>query len=84
MNHSNISGLDSLHHAVLQKYPDVMQMLIDAGADVDARTAAHGVTPLRSACEGRGLEIVQMLVEAGADVRVVDDFSDAILMHAAL
>ena len=84
VNHSNISGLDSLHHAVLQKYPDVMQMLIDAGADVDATTAVLGVTPLRSACEGRGLEIVQMLVEAGADVHVVDNFSNTILMHAAL
>ena len=82
---TNFSRLDSLHHAVLQKYPDVMQVLIDAGADVDARTAHYnGSTPLCFACEGRGLDIVKILVEAGADVRVVDDFSNTCLLHAAL
>ena len=78
------TGLRCSGQCYMKYHPDVVEVLIDAGADVDATTAVLGVTPLRSACEGRGLEIVQMLVEAGADVHVVDNFSNTILMHAAL
>ena len=66
----NNSGLTSLNHAVSQKHSDVVQVLIDAGADVEANNM--GLTPLHRACKCGALEIVQMLVEAGADVRVVD------------
>ena len=81
VNQSDINGLTSLNHAVTQKHSDVVQVLIDAGADVEANNI--GLTPLHRACKCGALEIVQMLVEAGADVRVVDHHGITCLMGAA-
>ena len=78
VNQSNDRSYTSLHLAVsrkhyqmFQKHSAVMQVLIDAGADVEAKDDM-GCSPLHFACEAGKLEIVQMLVEAGADVCVVD------------
>ena len=78
VNQSNTRGYTSLHLAVsrkhyqvFQKRSAVCQVLIDAGADVEAKDDM-GFSPLHFACEAEKLEIVQMLVEAGADVCVVD------------
>ena len=80
VNHSNISGKTSLHRAVLKKRSDVVQLLIDAGADVEVKR--DGWSPLHCASELGELDIVQML-EAGADVCVVDDKGDTCLINAS-
>ena len=82
VNRSNISGDTALHHAVLPKHSAVSKLLIDAGADIDAK-AGKGRTPLHWACEVGELDIVEMLVEAGADVCVVDDDGYTCLIVAA-
>ena len=64
VNQSNNSGFTPLHRAVLEQHADVVQVLIDAGADI-------GQTGPHYACFGSNQEIVQMLVEAGADVCVI-------------
>ena len=81
VNDSNNSGPTSLHRAVLRKHSDVVKVLIDAGADVEAMN--DGRTPLHCACVAGNPEIVQMLVEAGADVCAVDNKSDRCLSIAA-
>ena len=82
MNHSSNKGYTSLHRAVLRKHSDVVKVLIDAGADVEAKTD-NGCAPLHRACMVGNPEIVQMLVEAGADVCEMDDKSDRCLSVAA-
>ena len=82
VNDSNNSGSTSLHRAVLRKHSDVVKVLIDAGADVEAKDS-KGRTPLHCACTVEYPENVQMLVEAGADVCEVDDKSDRCLSVAA-
>ena len=90
VNQSNTSGTTSLHHAVSQKHPDVVQVLIDAGADIEGKNCTgptwentHGRTPLHYACEVGELENVQMLVEAGADVSAADETGGTCLSLAA-
>ena len=83
VNQSNDSGFTALHHAVFEKHSDVVQLLIDAGADIDEKYAVMDVAPLRCACEVGELEIVKMLVEAGADVCATEENGDTCLTVAA-
>jgi len=46
----------------------IMKMLIDSGADMNARDSVNGFSPLHSAALNGELELVKMLVENGADV----------------
>ena len=82
LNDSDYRGCTSLHRAVLQKHSDVVKVLIDAGADVEAKDS-KGRTPLHCGCTVKYPEIVQMLVEAGGDVCEVDVKGDRCLNVAA-
>jgi len=47
----------------------VAKLLIDAGAEVNARQGG-GFTPLHSVAQGGDVEFARLLAEAGADVNV--------------
>ena len=81
VNHTANDGWSALGCAVRQKHADVVQVLIDAGADIEARDS--NARPLISACEKGELRIVKMLVEAGAEVRATDKQGRTCLMMAA-
>ena len=81
VNHSNNRGFTSLHRAVLKKHSDVVQLLIDAGADIEVKR--DRISPLRCACDVGELDIVKMLVEAGVDVCEVDNKGNTCLIIAA-
>ena len=66
------SNHTALHLAAFYKRTDVVQVLIDAGADIDTQNNL-GRSPLHTALEKGALDIVKMLVRAGAGVRVADD-----------
>ena len=70
----------ALHSAVSEGHPDVVKVLIDAGADIKV-TDHVGRTLLFNACSKGILGIVKMLVEAGADFR--ENGSDSCLTFAA-
>ena len=54
---------------------DAVKLLIDAGADVNAREDDEdGKTPLLAACCCYNPDIVRALIEAGADVNAKDEF----------
>jgi Ankyrin repeats (3 copies)/Ankyrin repeat len=64
-----------LHEACWEKHPSMCRLLIDCGADVNAR-GDFGQTALHFAVRDGGdkaVEIVAMLVQAGADVDAKDD-----------
>ena len=62
------SGNTALHEAVGQNHADVVQVLIDAGADIEKKDSSAGRTPLFHACKEGYLDIVKVLVQAGASV----------------
>ena len=68
VNHRDSTDFTVLHSAAASKATDVAQVLIDAGADIDAMNN-EGHAPLYFACASGALDVVKMLVRAGADDR---------------
>ena len=56
------SGYTGLHYASRAGHTEMMRILLDAGADPDARTGAGKVTPLHRAAYMGHLEAVQLLI----------------------
>ncbi len=75
-------GWTPLHLAVLNSWPEVVQLLLDHGADLEARDGILR-TPLVLAAESRDLRVAEILIERGADInaRVIRGYS-AILWAA--
>ena len=85
VNHRDTtSDATVLHYAVNhRKKHTIVQVLIDAGADVDAQENKGGRSPLHFACASGVLDVVKMLVEAGAGVCVTDSDGCTCLHYAA-
>ena len=79
VNHGNFNALQC---AAMNEYPDVVQVLIDAGADIDITANFDGCSPLHYACESGSLESVKMLVRAGAEVRATNHRGETCLVRA--
>uniref|UniRef100_UPI001AACA070 ankyrin repeat domain-containing protein n=1 Tax=Facilibium subflavum TaxID=2219058 RepID=UPI001AACA070 len=69
VNISNKNREDTplLHVAVFYGHREIVQLLIENGADVDI-TNSHGTTALHLASKKGNAEIVKLLLEAGADI----------------
>ena len=52
--------------------PEVVKLLIDAGADVDKCNDDFGMPPLHLAAENGGAMIAMLLIKAGAEVNLAD------------
>ncbi len=70
----NAGDSTGLHHAV--RHPDAVQLLIDHGADPNARDAGDNASPLHFAAANGVLESVRILLDAGADVQGAGDLHD--------
>ena len=77
-SHSN----STLHEAVEEGRADVVQVLIDAGADIEEKDS-DGHTPLLLACFAGCLDIVKMLIQAGADLRLARTDAETCLIVAS-
>ena len=62
------NGCTALTRASAQGMMDIVQMLIDLGADVNGK--AERGRPLDWAIESRQLEVVELLIKSGADVKL--------------
>ncbi len=77
---ANALSVLPLHSAVAGGHDDLVAVLIDAGADVNA-TQRHGWTPLHGAAQNGSLASVERLLAAGADRAARnDDGVDAIAL----
>jgi ankyrin repeat protein len=69
------SGSTPLHAAVGN--PDAVRLLLQHGADPNARDVGDNATPLHFAAGGGHLESVRLLLDAGADVHGVGDLHES-------
>ena len=82
VNTSEVDGTTALHWAAYQGDLDTAQLLLGAGATVDASNR-YSVTPLTLA-SGRGnAPIVEALLDAGADANTTLPEGETVLMAAA-
>ena len=72
VNHGDTDHHTALHLAAINKHTGVMQVLIDAGADIDTQNN-NGCSPLHTACGAGDFDVVKMLVRAGARVCATND-----------
>ena len=74
----------ALHYAAVEASdPAVMQALVDAGADLEARDVA-GSTALHYAAQNHNNGIIKVLIEAGADITATQEGGATALHLAAL
>ncbi len=67
------TGVSAIHLAAQAGQPDAIRALLDHGAEVDARDAYAGRTPLMFATAQNRLQAVKILIHAGADVNNTSD-----------
>ncbi|HEV8095553.1 MAG TPA: ankyrin repeat domain-containing protein [Burkholderiales bacterium] len=61
------TGASVLHYAVMRGNPEILQLLLGRGVDVNSRTR-NGTTPLHTAVLYNRYEVAEMLLNKGADV----------------
>lgn len=72
VNQKDSSGYTPLHYAVRSSSVQLVRLLIDAGANVNAQTSAGKATPLHRAVTRGRPETVKLLLEKGADPKKRD------------
>lgn len=78
---------DALHITIMQECPspEVVKLLLDAGADINGTNECLHATPLSQAAHSGHADIAKLLVERGAEVDKQDDGAEheTALMKAA-
>jgi ankyrin repeat protein len=59
----------ALHSAAENRHTELVQLLLEHKADIDAKTSCGETALLWAALEGQ-VEVVQQLLETGADVEI--------------
>ncbi|MEC4176672.1 ankyrin repeat domain-containing protein [Adlercreutzia sp. R7] len=75
-------GMTNLYHACLRGYEDIAHLLLEAGADPNARVH-NGLFPLYTAAESGYYRIVEDLIAHGADINQVTPKNCTALLNAA-
>jgi len=76
-------GCTALHHAASRGHFEVTTVLLDGGAEIDARSSS-GQTALLFAAAGRHVDAARTLLSKGADVNAMTDHGWTPLSMAAL
>ena len=82
VNEAEVDGMTALHWAVHRNDLETAELLIRAGARVEAANR-YGVTPLLLACTSGSAALVDTLLEAGTDPNTVFSEGETALMTAA-
>jgi len=72
VNAKDIRDNTALHRASMHGHTDVAEILLEAGANVNAKDDIRGKTALHCAARNRHMDVARLLLEAGADVNARD------------
>lgn len=75
------AGWTALLYASAQGYPQIVRLLLDAGANPDIGNV-HSITPLMYGARYDNLEVCRCLLEHGANTDLQDKYGDSALMVA--
>jgi ankyrin repeat protein len=75
-------GFTILHWAVLCSRPELISAIIDAGADVNARSKRSGTVLMWAVSSVESARVCQTLIQAGAELDLEDDTGSMALHHA--
>ena len=82
MNAPQPDGTTALHWAAYHNDTDTAELLVQAGADVNARNR-YGIPPLSLACTNGSGALIGLLLGAGAEANAVLEGGETVLMTAA-
>jgi uncharacterized protein len=83
VNKAQGDGMTALHWAASNDDLEMVQLLLNAGANVKAETRLGAVTPLFMACKSGNASIIEALLKAGASASAPDAHGTTPLMMAA-
>lgn len=75
-------GRNALHLAVSRNYARAVALMLDGGADINARDTHYGYTPLHWAISNGHTAMAEKLMERGADLTVRDSQAKTPLQYA--
>lgn len=83
VNEQALNSDTPLLRAVAEEKPDIVRLLLGAGAEVNYTNLWH--SPLtQAALSNENTDILQLLLKAGADVNAPDDYGSTALQNAAV
>ena len=83
VNVANTSNITPLMFAASNGHSDLVDFLIDEGAELEIKDNQSGMTALLAAADGGHLSTVQKLIEAGANYLVQNNSYSCLIDHAA-
>ena len=83
VNAAQGDGMTALHWTAEHGDPELAQILLYAGADLQPVTRLGDYTPLHLASRGGRADVITLLLEAGADPEVVTTTGSATPLHLA-
>jgi ankyrin repeat protein len=82
VDHKDANGRTALMYASSGPFAETVELLLDAGAEVDVQGMLEGFTALMTAAAEGQLEVVELLLERGADPALEDVDGDTALSFA--
>jgi ankyrin repeat protein len=83
INYKYKYGWTPLLFATMKGHKDIVEFLIENGADINVKYGADGNTPLLFATRCEYKDIVEILLKNGADTNIKDDRGYTALMYAS-
>ena len=78
----DVEGKTPLLHACTGPFPRAVEILLDAGADINAAESTEAFTPLMMAAGLGETEVVKVLLARNANTELLDNDGDSALTHA--